>query len=152
MLLYEMLIGQSPFHGHDEEELFQSIRTDTPVYPKWLALNAKDVLEQVRRQHIADLPFTLHVTELPTEFPWTKTTQQRCLCVFTLFVCNSAVCKGTRGAPGNKREHQAAQFFQQHRLECPGATTGHAALQTNFSKYKSTIYVTQSKENQSVIE
>ncbi|KAM6895804.1 protein kinase C theta type [Xenentodon cancila] len=47
VLLYEMLIGQSPFHGRDEEELFQSIRTDTPVYPKWLALDAKDILHQL---------------------------------------------------------------------------------------------------------
>uniref|UniRef100_A0A6Q2Z167 Protein kinase C n=1 Tax=Esox lucius TaxID=8010 RepID=A0A6Q2Z167_ESOLU len=44
VLLYEMLIGQSPFHGHDEEELFQSIRTDDPCYPRWLAKDAQDIL------------------------------------------------------------------------------------------------------------
>uniref|UniRef100_A0A669EW85 Protein kinase C n=1 Tax=Oreochromis niloticus TaxID=8128 RepID=A0A669EW85_ORENI len=44
VLLYEMLIGQSPFHGRDEEELFQSIRTDTPIYPNWLSKAAKDIL------------------------------------------------------------------------------------------------------------
>ncbi|XP_028254648.1 protein kinase C theta type isoform X2 [Parambassis ranga] len=44
VLLYEMLIGQSPFHGRDEEELFQSIRTDNPVYPSWLNKTAKDIL------------------------------------------------------------------------------------------------------------
>ncbi|XP_062339338.1 protein kinase C theta type [Osmerus eperlanus] len=44
VLLYEMLIGQSPFHGHDEEELFQSIRTDDPCYPRWLVKDAKDIL------------------------------------------------------------------------------------------------------------
>lgn len=44
MLLYEMLIGQSPFHGRDEEELFQSIRTDNPVYPRWLSKDSKDIL------------------------------------------------------------------------------------------------------------
>ncbi|KAL6116627.1 prkcq [Pungitius sinensis] len=44
VLLYEMLIGQSPFHGRDEEELFQSIRTDNPVYPRWLTRDAKDIL------------------------------------------------------------------------------------------------------------
>lgn len=44
VLLYEMLIGQSPFHGHDEEELFQSIRTDNPCYPRWLPKDAKDIL------------------------------------------------------------------------------------------------------------
>ncbi|KAG7215236.1 hypothetical protein INR49_020577 [Caranx melampygus] len=33
VLLYEMLVGQSPFHGDDEDELFESIRMDTPHYP-----------------------------------------------------------------------------------------------------------------------
>ncbi|XP_048465962.1 protein kinase C theta type-like [Rhincodon typus] len=44
VLLYEMLIGQSPFHGNDEDELFQSIRTDDPIYPRWLGKEAKDIL------------------------------------------------------------------------------------------------------------
>uniref|UniRef100_A0A674F6N0 Protein kinase C n=1 Tax=Salmo trutta TaxID=8032 RepID=A0A674F6N0_SALTR len=44
VLLYEMLTGQSPFHGRDEEELFQSIRTDDPCYPRWLAKDARDIL------------------------------------------------------------------------------------------------------------
>ncbi|CAL8328225.1 unnamed protein product [Boreogadus saida] len=44
VLLYEMLIGQSPFHGQDEEALFQSIRTDNPSYPPWLPKDAKDIL------------------------------------------------------------------------------------------------------------
>ncbi|XP_015280708.1 PREDICTED: protein kinase C theta type-like, partial [Gekko japonicus] len=44
VLLYEMLIGQSPFHGQDEEELFQSIRMDNPFYPRWLDTNARDLL------------------------------------------------------------------------------------------------------------
>ncbi|XP_051974747.1 protein kinase C theta type-like [Xyrauchen texanus] len=44
VLLYEMLTGQSPFHGQDEEELFQSIRTDDPCYPRWLTRDARDIL------------------------------------------------------------------------------------------------------------
>ncbi|XP_077450682.1 protein kinase C theta type isoform X2 [Stigmatopora argus] len=44
VLLYEMLVGQSPFRGRDEEELFQSIRTDDPAYPRWLTPEAKDIL------------------------------------------------------------------------------------------------------------
>ncbi|XP_051677539.1 protein kinase C theta type isoform X3 [Oryctolagus cuniculus] len=44
VLLYEMLIGQSPFHGQDEEELFHSIRMDNPFYPRWLEKEAKDLL------------------------------------------------------------------------------------------------------------
>lgn len=48
MLLYEMLIGQSPFHGDDEDELFESIRMDTPHYPRWINKEAKDLIERVR--------------------------------------------------------------------------------------------------------
>lgn len=48
VLLYEMLIGQSPFHGDDEDELFESIRMDTPHYPRWINKEAKDLLERVR--------------------------------------------------------------------------------------------------------
>ncbi|KAJ7329279.1 hypothetical protein JRQ81_015453 [Phrynocephalus forsythii] len=44
VLLYEMLIGQSPFHGQDEEELFHSIRMDSPFYPRWLDRDARDLL------------------------------------------------------------------------------------------------------------
>uniref|UniRef100_A0A8C5D2H9 Protein kinase C n=1 Tax=Gouania willdenowi TaxID=441366 RepID=A0A8C5D2H9_GOUWI len=47
VLLYEMLIGQSPFHGDDEDELFESIRMDTPHYPRWINKEAKDLLEQL---------------------------------------------------------------------------------------------------------
>uniref|UniRef100_A0A803SW87 Protein kinase C n=1 Tax=Anolis carolinensis TaxID=28377 RepID=A0A803SW87_ANOCA len=48
VLLYEMLIGQSPFHGQDEEELFQSIRMDSPFYPRWLDKDARDILIKVK--------------------------------------------------------------------------------------------------------
>ncbi|XP_045153543.1 protein kinase C delta type [Echinops telfairi] len=47
VLLYEMLIGQSPFHGDDEDELFESIRVDTPHYPRWITKEAKDILEKL---------------------------------------------------------------------------------------------------------
>lgn len=47
MLVYEMLIGQSPFQGDDEDELFESIRMDTPHYPRWITKEAKDLLEKV---------------------------------------------------------------------------------------------------------
>ncbi|XP_071960952.1 protein kinase C delta type-like [Antedon mediterranea] len=40
VLLYEMLIGQSPFHGDDEDQLFDSILHDLPYYPKWLSEDA----------------------------------------------------------------------------------------------------------------
>ncbi|XP_040850559.1 protein kinase C delta type isoform X2 [Ochotona curzoniae] len=47
VLLYEMLIGQSPFHGDDEDELFESIRVDTPHYPRWITKESRDILEKL---------------------------------------------------------------------------------------------------------
>lgn len=44
VLLYEMMIGQSPFHGDDEEDLFHSITNDTPHYPRWLPKEAGSIL------------------------------------------------------------------------------------------------------------
>lgn len=52
VLLYEMLIGQSPFHGDDEDELFESIRVDTPHYPRWITKESKDLLEKVQGSFI----------------------------------------------------------------------------------------------------
>lgn len=45
VLVYEMLIGQSPFQGDDEDELFESIRSDTPHYPRWISKESKSLLE-----------------------------------------------------------------------------------------------------------
>ncbi|XP_028747115.1 protein kinase C delta type isoform X1 [Peromyscus leucopus] len=47
VLLYEMLIGQSPFHGDDEDELFESIQVDTPHYPRWITKESKDIMEKL---------------------------------------------------------------------------------------------------------
>lgn len=44
VLLYEMMIGQSPFHGDDEDDLFHSILNDTPHYPRWLPKEAGSIL------------------------------------------------------------------------------------------------------------
>jgi novel protein kinase C delta type len=45
VLLYEMLIGQSPFSGCDEDELFWSICNEIPWYPHYLS---KDALKCVQ--------------------------------------------------------------------------------------------------------
>ncbi|XP_060766140.1 protein kinase C, delta b [Neoarius graeffei] len=47
VLVYEMLIGQSPFQGDDEDELFESIRMDTPHYPRWITKESRDLLEKL---------------------------------------------------------------------------------------------------------
>lgn len=47
VLLYEMLIGQSPFSGCDEDELFWSICNEKPVFPRFLSAEATSILKQV---------------------------------------------------------------------------------------------------------
>ncbi|XP_066051322.1 protein kinase C delta type isoform X3 [Chamaea fasciata] len=70
VLLYEMLIGQSPFHGDDEDELFESIRVDTPHYPRWITKESKDILEKLFERDPAK---RLGVTGNIREHPFFKT-------------------------------------------------------------------------------
>nr|ATJ04206.1 protein kinase C delta [Lethenteron camtschaticum] len=44
VLIYEMLIGQSPFYGSDEDELFEAIKGRTPHYPRWLTDSSHNIL------------------------------------------------------------------------------------------------------------
>ena len=50
VLLYEMLIGQSPFNGCDEDELFWSICNEQAYFPRFLSKEAKQLLLLVRQQ------------------------------------------------------------------------------------------------------
>jgi len=47
VLLYEMLIGQSPFQGDNEDDLYRSIRNDTPFYPRYVQQAAVSCITQV---------------------------------------------------------------------------------------------------------
>ncbi|KAL3102080.1 hypothetical protein niasHS_003489 [Heterodera schachtii] len=44
VLMYEMLIGQSPFHGDGEDELFDAILNERPYFPKSIGKEAAKIL------------------------------------------------------------------------------------------------------------
>ncbi|XP_019724981.1 serine/threonine-protein kinase N1-like [Hippocampus comes] len=47
VLIYEMLVGESPFLGEDEEEVFDSIVNDDVTYPPWLPPDAVAIIQKV---------------------------------------------------------------------------------------------------------
>ena len=54
VLVYEMLIGQSPFHGSDEDELFVAICNDVPQVPRWVGREAQDLLSLLLHREPAE--------------------------------------------------------------------------------------------------
>ena len=47
VLMYEMLVGKSPFKGCDEDHLYWLICNEVPFYPRFLTREALDLLKQV---------------------------------------------------------------------------------------------------------
>ncbi|XP_076840684.1 protein kinase C delta type-like isoform X1 [Brachyhypopomus gauderio] len=47
VLVYEMLIGDLPFDGDDEYELYESILNDTPHFPHWITVDTRDMLKRL---------------------------------------------------------------------------------------------------------
>ena len=47
VLLYQMMLGQSPFRGDNEDEIYDAILEDEPLYPISMPRDAVSVLQKV---------------------------------------------------------------------------------------------------------
>jgi serine/threonine protein kinase len=56
VLMYEMLLGQSPFRGDDEDEIFDAILEDEPLYPITMPRDAVSILQKARISLLSFLP------------------------------------------------------------------------------------------------
>jgi serine/threonine protein kinase len=54
VLTYEMLLGQSPFRGEDEDEIFDAILEDEPLYPITMPRDAVSLLQRVSGLSLID--------------------------------------------------------------------------------------------------
>lgn len=47
VLIYQMLLQQSPFRGEDEEEIYDAIMTDEPLYPIHMPRDSVSILQKL---------------------------------------------------------------------------------------------------------
>ena len=50
ILLYEMLLGQAPFRGDDEDEIFDAILEDDPLYPIQMPRDSVSLLQRLHKR------------------------------------------------------------------------------------------------------
>ena len=51
VLIFEMLVGESPFPGDDEEEVFDSIVNDEVRYPRFLSIESVAIMRRLLRRN-----------------------------------------------------------------------------------------------------
>jgi len=68
-----MLLGQSPFRGDDEDEIFDAILEDEPLYPITMPRDAVSILQKVEcgcPAFLSGLTFNLVIDPRPNTPPW----------------------------------------------------------------------------------
>jgi hypothetical protein len=62
-----MLIGQSPFHGDGEDELFDAILNERPYFPKWIGKEAAKILSAVFKKFLIQFIHFLYFSAFRSE-------------------------------------------------------------------------------------
>ena len=73
VLIFEMLVGESPFPGDDEEEVFDSIVNDEVRYPRFLSLESIAIMRRVSLLEVISRFFSTkfqqtHITSVSGHF------------------------------------------------------------------------------------
>ena len=73
VLIFEMLVGESPFPGDDEEEVFDSIVNDEVRYPRFLSLESIAIMRRVSLLEVISRFFSTkfqqtHITSISDHF------------------------------------------------------------------------------------
>lgn len=51
VLIFEMLVGEPPFHGDDEEDIFDSIINEEVKYPRYLSVESISIMRRLMRKN-----------------------------------------------------------------------------------------------------
>ncbi|CAG09639.1 unnamed protein product, partial [Tetraodon nigroviridis] len=65
VLIYEMLVGESPFPGEDEEEVFDSIVNDDVQYPECVPPGAVSIIQKASVPSLLHLEYRCYTNKLP---------------------------------------------------------------------------------------
>jgi classical protein kinase C alpha type len=67
VLIYEMLLGQSPFRGEDEDEIFDAILEDEILYPINMSRDSVSICQKVREQ---TTPYMVYIRSYRTKLTY----------------------------------------------------------------------------------
>ncbi len=134
VLIFEMLVGESPFPGDDEEEVFDSIVNDEVRYPRFLSLEAIAIMRRVsvreERSNNSNFKFFCHSEYIGV----------CCVFWFVALICIllSAPSQEPRPPPwrqrARRRGRQEAGLLQERQLGGAAHAEGGAALRPNRGK------------------